>query len=85
LSWSIEILSSTCSSLLEWLSTVFCVWHEELFISKVSAWFFVFETFYIFAKLHFNILYCLLYFIYLFLKNVLGLISKSVEMLLEFI
>jgi hypothetical protein len=37
---SSEILSSTCSSLLEWPSTVFFIWLKGLFISRISVWFF---------------------------------------------
>jgi hypothetical protein len=32
-----EILSSTCSSLLEWLSTVFFIWFKEIFISRICV------------------------------------------------
>jgi hypothetical protein len=39
LSLSPEILSSTCSSLLEWLLTVFFIWFKELFLSRTSVWF----------------------------------------------
>jgi hypothetical protein len=35
-----QILSSTCSSLLEWPSTVFLVWLKFLFIYRISVWFF---------------------------------------------
>jgi hypothetical protein len=34
------ILSPTCSSLLEWSSTVFFVWLKGHFISRISVWFF---------------------------------------------
>jgi hypothetical protein len=37
-----KILSSTCSSLLAWLSTVFSIWLMELFVPRVSVWFFFF-------------------------------------------
>jgi hypothetical protein len=33
-----EILSSTCSSLLKWLSTVFFILFKENFISRISVW-----------------------------------------------
>jgi hypothetical protein len=35
-----EILSSTCSSLLKWLSAVFFIYFEGLFISRIFIWFF---------------------------------------------
>jgi hypothetical protein len=38
-----EILCSTCSSLLEWLSIVFFIWVNELFISRISVWFFFWD------------------------------------------
>jgi hypothetical protein len=37
LSLSPEILSFTCSSLLEWLSTIFFIWLKEILISRVSV------------------------------------------------
>jgi hypothetical protein len=37
---SSEILSSTCSTLLEWPSTVFFVWLKGFFIYRISIWFF---------------------------------------------
>jgi hypothetical protein len=45
LSSSPEILSSTFSNLLRWLSSVFFIWFKELFISRVSVWFFFFWGF----------------------------------------
>jgi hypothetical protein len=41
LSSSSEILSSTCSSLLEWASTVFVCLTIGTFISRISVWFFL--------------------------------------------
>jgi hypothetical protein len=40
LSSSPGILFSTCSILLEWLFPVFFTWFKELFISRISVWFF---------------------------------------------
>jgi hypothetical protein len=37
---SAEIPSSTYSSLLEWLSTIFFIWLKKLFISRISVWLF---------------------------------------------
>jgi hypothetical protein len=36
-----ESLSSTCFSLLQCLSTVFFSWFMGIFISRISAWYFV--------------------------------------------
>jgi hypothetical protein len=44
-SLSSEILSSTYSSLLEWLSAMLFIWLRGLFISRISAWFFFFWGF----------------------------------------
>jgi hypothetical protein len=41
LSLSPEFLSSTCSTLLEWPSTVLFVWLYRLLISRISVWFFL--------------------------------------------
>jgi hypothetical protein len=60
-----EILSSTCSILQEWLSTVFFIWVRGLFIFRVSVWFFLLGFLHVFVKL-FYIFCCLLYFTYLF-------------------
>jgi hypothetical protein len=51
-----EILSSTCSSLLEWSSTVFFVWLKGLFISRISVWFFFLRFFHIFVQLLYFVL-----------------------------
>jgi hypothetical protein len=53
-----EILSSICLSLLEWLSTIFFIRFKEIFISRISVWFFSSEIFYIFVKLFLS--YCML-------------------------
>jgi hypothetical protein len=53
LSLSPEIPSSSCSSLLEWLSTIFFIWVKELFISRISVLLFFSEIFHIFVKLLF--------------------------------
>jgi hypothetical protein len=64
LSWSPEILPSACSSLLEWLLIVVFIWFKEVSISGVYLFFF--WDFLFFVNCLFHILYCLLYFIYLF-------------------
>jgi hypothetical protein len=64
-----EVLSY--SSLLEWLSTIFFIWLKEFFVSRVSVdTFFFLKLSYLCSKFLFHILYCLLYFINLFLKNI---------------
>jgi hypothetical protein len=83
-SLSSEILSSTCSSLLEWPSTVFFVWLNGLFISRIYVWFFS-EVFHIFVQLLFCILYCYLQFMYLSFYNVLCFTLVVVEVFSEFI
>jgi hypothetical protein len=58
LSLSPEILSSTCSTLLEWLSTVFFVWLKGLFISRTSDLILLSEVFHIFVQLLFYVFCC---------------------------
>jgi hypothetical protein len=62
-SLSPDILSSSCSSLPEWLSTLFYIWLKEPFVSRVSVLIlcvFVFGDISYFLKLLFQIMYCLL-------------------------
>jgi hypothetical protein len=66
LSMKPEFLSSTCSSLLEWLSTQFFICFKKLF-SQDFCWILFSGVFYIFVKLLFPIFCCLLYFICIFL------------------
>jgi hypothetical protein len=63
-----EIVSSTYSSMLEWLSTAFFIdLRNFLFPGFLfDFFFFFFEVYHSFFELHFHILCCLLYFIYLF-------------------
>jgi hypothetical protein len=50
-------------------------WFKELFVSRVSIWFFsFFDTFQTFVKLLFNMSYCFLYFINLIYYNFLGFV-----------
>jgi hypothetical protein len=49
---SSEILSSTCSSLLECLSTAFFIWLKELFISRISVWFFFIRIYSLYRGIH---------------------------------
>jgi hypothetical protein len=81
---SSEILSSTCSTLLEWPSTIFFVFfnvRDFLFTG------FPFDSFFwdIPDQLLFYILRCLLYFLYLFFYSVLCFSLVFVEVLSEFI
>jgi hypothetical protein len=71
LSLSSEILSSTCSSLLEWPSTVFFVWLKGLFISKDFCLILFFLRFSVSLFSSSFIFCCLLYVIYLSFYNTL--------------
>jgi hypothetical protein len=80
-----EILSSTCSCLLEWSTTIFFIWLKGLFISRISIWFFFVRFSHIFVQLLFHILCCLYYFIYLLFYSLLCFTLVFVEVLSEFI
>jgi hypothetical protein len=71
--WALRFLSSTCSSLLEWPSTMFLVCQKGLFISRISVWFFflrfsisLFNSSFIFCVVFFisyiSLLYCPLFY-----------------------
>jgi hypothetical protein len=79
LSWSPEILSSTCSRVLEWFSTVVFIWFRDFLFSGFLFVCFISETFYIFFKLLFHISYYLLCFIYLCFYFVLCLNYKPLK------
>jgi hypothetical protein len=83
LSLSPEILSSTCSYLLEWPSTVFFVRLKGLFVSRICLITFS-GVFHIFVQLLFHILCCLLYFIYLFFFLVSCFTLVFIDILSEF-
>jgi hypothetical protein len=79
---SSEILSLTCSTLLEWPSTVSFVSLKALFTYMISIWFFFWDFP---DQLLFYILCCLLYFIYLFFYSALCFTFMFVEVISEFI
>jgi hypothetical protein len=83
LSSNSEILSSTCSILLDWPSTVFFVWLKGLCISKIS-----FDSFFLRFYIPFNssFIFCIvIWFIYFSFYSVLCFTFVFVEVLSEFI
>jgi hypothetical protein len=78
---STESLSSACSSLLEWSSTVLFIWLKGPFISRISF----FWGFPYLCSTSLLYLVCLIYFIYLFLYSLLCFTLVFVEVISEFI
>jgi hypothetical protein len=87
LSSSYEILSSTCSSLVEWLSSIFFTWLKEYYISRISVWFFFLRLF--ISLLNSSFTSCAMFFIslisHLFFYHFHSFILEFVEILSEFI
>jgi hypothetical protein len=84
LSLSPEILSSTCSCLLEWLSTLFFIWLKEVFVPG-----FLFDYFFLrpsISLLNSSNISCSFFFISFisFFHGLLSFISEFVEILSEF-
>jgi hypothetical protein len=81
-----EILASICSSLLEWLSTLFLIWFKGIFICRISVWlvFFFWDFLYLWLTSPSYHVLSSLFHLSLF-YNLLSFISEFVEILLEFI
>jgi hypothetical protein len=73
-----------CSIFASCLSVFNCMFFDTTILHFQGFCLIIFITFYIFMKLLIHVLYCLLYFIYLF-NNIFGFTSKFVEVCFEFI